>query len=194
MIKKLKDRKRIIAFLSAVIVIMIGVGLLMNLRLNSLLKGYVEQQVTEQARTLAMLSAEQFELEIHELENLAAKIPANIEKNDTLLDIVINDSENITMGLLCLDGTALKGSTLNFTDFSGIQDAFHGNSSICYKEGQGILFTTPVYDEENVIKMMESGFNGELKNSAFHATREKDKRRFSTKRAGLLYPSPIRQS
>lgn len=151
MIKKLKDRKRIIAFLSAVIVIMVGVGLLMNLRLNSLLKGYVEQQVTEQARTLAMLSAEQFELEIHELENLAAKIPANVEKNDTLLDIVINDSESISMGLLCLDGTALKGSTLNFTDFPGIQDAFHGNSSICYKEGQGILFTTPVYDEENVI-------------------------------------------
>ncbi|MGN0553858.1 MAG: ATP-binding protein, partial [Oscillospiraceae bacterium] len=151
MIERLKDKKRVIAFLSAVIVIMIGVGLLMNFRLRSLFEGYIEQQVTEQARTLAELSAEQFELEIYELENLAAKIPANIEEDDPLLDIVINDSENITMGLLCLDGTALKGNTLNFTDFSGIQNAFHGNSSVCFKEGQGILFTTPVYDEENVI-------------------------------------------
>ena len=49
MIKKLKEKKRIISFLSAVVVILIGVGLLMNLRLRSLLKGYVEQQVTEQA-------------------------------------------------------------------------------------------------------------------------------------------------
>ena len=151
MIKKLKEKKRVIAFLSAVVVILIGVGLLMNLRLRSLLKGYVEQQVTEQARTLAMLSAEQFELEIYELENMAAKIPANVEKDDAVLDIVLNDSESITMGLLCLNGTALRGSTLNFADFSGIQDAFHGNSSVCYKEGQGLLFTTPVYDEENVI-------------------------------------------
>ncbi len=151
MIKKLKEKKRIIAFLSAVIVILIGVGLLMNLRLRSLIKGYVEQQVTEQARTLAMLSAEQFELEIYELENMAAKIPADVKEDDAVLDIVLNDSESITMGLLCLNGTALRGSTLNFADFPGIQDAFHGNSSVCYKEGQGLLFTTPVYDEENVI-------------------------------------------
>lgn len=151
MIKKLKEKKRIISFLSAVVVILIGVGLLMNLRLRSLLKGYVEQQVTEQARTLAMLSAEQFELEIYELENMAAKIPADVKEDDAVLDIVLNDSENVTMGLLCLNGTALRGSALNFSDFSGIQDSFHGNSSVCYKEGQGLLFTTPVYDEENVI-------------------------------------------
>ena len=151
MIEKLYGKKRIITFLLAVVVIMIGVGLLMNFRLRSLFEGYVEQQVTEQARTLAELSAEQFELEICELEDLAAKIPANISKDDMILDLVINDSENTSMGLLCLDGTALRGSALNFTDFPGIQNAFHGNSSVCYKEGQGILFTTPVYDEENVI-------------------------------------------
>ena len=121
MIKKLKEKKRIISFLSAVVVIVIGVGLLMNLRLRSLLKGYVEQQVTEQARTLAMLSAEQFELEIYELENMAAKIPADVKEDDAVLDIVLNDSENVTMGLLRLNGTALRGSALNFSDFSGTQ-------------------------------------------------------------------------
>lgn len=151
MIEKLIGKKRVIAFLLAVIVIMVGVGLLMSFRLRILIEGYVEQQVTEQARTLAELSAEKFELELNELEDLAAKIPANVEPDDTLLDIVINDGESITMGLLCLDGTALRGVTLNFTEFPGIQDAFHGNSSICYKEGRGLLFTTPVYDEENVI-------------------------------------------
>lgn len=150
MIERINGRTRVIAFLIVVIVIMNGVGLLMNVRLRSLLQGYVEKQVTEQARTLAALSAEQFELEIYELENAAAKIPSDVDADDMLLDIVLNDSDNVTMGLLCLDGTTLIGNTLSFSDFPGIQNAFRGNSSVCYKEGQGILFTTPVYDEENV--------------------------------------------
>lgn len=143
-------RSRVIGFLTIVTIIMIGVGVLMNFKLRTLLREYVEHQVTEQARTFAALSAEQFELEIYDLENAAAKIPADVEPDDEILGLVINSSDNITMGLLCLDGTALSGNTLSFSDFPGIQNAFRGNSSVCYKEGQGILFTTPVYDGENV--------------------------------------------
>lgn len=148
--ERMNGKTRVIAFLTVVIVIMIGVGVLMNVRLHSLLQGYAEKQVTEQARSLAALSAEQFELEIYALENAAAKVPADVEADDEILELVISGSENVSMGLLCLDGTALVGDTLSFSDFPGIQNAFRGNSSVCYKEGQGILFTTPVYDEENV--------------------------------------------
>lgn len=143
-------RSRVIGFLTIVTIIMIGVGVLMNFKLRTLLREYVEHQVTEQARTFAELSAEQFELEIYDLENAAVKIPADVESDDEILGLVINSNDNITMGLLCLDGTALSGNTLSFSDFPGIQNAFRGNSSVCYKEGQGILFTTPVYDGENV--------------------------------------------
>lgn len=100
-------KSRVIGFLTIVTIIMIGVGVLMNFKLRTLLREYVEQQITEQARTFAELSAEQFELEIYDLENAAARIPADVDPDDEILGLVINSSDNITMGLLCLDGTAL---------------------------------------------------------------------------------------
>ena len=143
-------KHRITLVLIVVTLIMIGVGVLMNFRLKSLLQIYTEKQITEQARTLAALSAEQFELEIHDLESIAQRVTSDTEEMKALLDICIRDNENVTMGILCLDGTAFMGRTLNFSDFPGIQKAFRGHSAVCYKMGQGILFTAPVYDEENV--------------------------------------------
>ncbi|MGN0365541.1 MAG: response regulator [Suilimivivens sp.] len=148
--KRLNGKFRVITVLIIVIVIMSGVGILMDMRLKSLLQVYVEKQVTEQARALALLAAERFELEMSNLEDVAENIPVDVEADAEILDLVISNGENVTMGILCLDGTALVGRSLSFSDFSGIQNAFRGNSSVCYNEGQGILFTTPVYDEENV--------------------------------------------
>ncbi|MGN0319894.1 MAG: sensor histidine kinase, partial [Lachnospira sp.] len=148
--KGLSRKGRVTIFLAVVIVIMSVVGILMNFRLRSLLQSYVEKQVSQQAKTLAMLSAEQFELEIHNLESIAGNITSNVNKDSVIINSVIRDSENVTMGILCLDGTAIVGNPLEFSDFSGIQNAFRGNSSVCYKEGKGILFTTPIYDGENV--------------------------------------------
>ena len=143
-------KHRIIVVLIIVTLIMIGVGLLMRFRLKSLLQVYTEKQVTEQARTLASLSLEQFDLEIRNLENIAKSVKVDMKQTEAFFDICIGADENVTMGILGLDGTAFIGKTLNFADFPGIQKAFRGHSAVCYKEGQGILFTAPVYDEENV--------------------------------------------
>ena len=143
-------KRRITVVLIIATLIMIGVGVLMNFRLNRLLQTYTEKQITEQARTLAALSAEQFELEMHNLENIAQSIKSEAKEMEAVLNICIGNHENAAMGILCLDGTAFVGKTLNFTDFPGIQKAFRGHTAVCYKSGQGVLFTTPVYDEENV--------------------------------------------
>lgn len=148
--KWINGKRRIIIVLVIVTVIMLGVGGLMSVRLKSLMQNYTEKQVAEQARTLASLSAEQFELEIHNLENIAKCVKSNPKEIDNYLDMSIGDEENVTMGVLRLDGTAYLGETLNFSDFPGIQKSFRGHSSVCYKKGQGVLFTSPVYDEENV--------------------------------------------
>lgn len=148
--KWIGEKRRIIVVLVIVIMIMGGVGILMNFRLKSLLWEYTEKQVAEQARTLAKLSSKQFELELHNLESTAKNITTDANQAVEILKTVIGDNENMTMGILCLDGTVLAGNTLNFADFPGVQNAFRGNSSVCYKEGLGILFTTPVYDGENV--------------------------------------------
>lgn len=148
--KWINGKRRIIIVLVIVTVIMLGVGGLMSVRLKSLMQNYTEKQVAEQARTLASLSAEQFELEIHNLENIAKCVKSNPKEIENYLDMSIADEENVTMGVLRLDGTAYLGETLNFSDFPGIQKSFRGHSSVCYKKGQGVLFTSPVYDEKNV--------------------------------------------
>lgn len=147
---RMNGKYRVIIFLIVVIIIMSSVGVLMNFRLKRLLQNYVEKQVTEQARTLADLSSEQFQLELHNLESTAKNITADAKVDAAIIDSVIGDNEDVTMGILCLDGTALVGKPLSFSDFSGIQNAFRGNSSVSYKEEKGVLFTTPIYDGENV--------------------------------------------
>lgn len=148
--KWINGKHRIIAVLIIVVVIMAGVGVLMNFRLKGLLQKYTEKQVTEQVRTLAALSSEQFQLEIHNLESISEKISGNAEIDAGSLGIFIDDEKNAAMGILCLDGTALAGKSLDFADFPGVQKSFRGHSAVCYKKGQGILFTVPVYDEKNV--------------------------------------------
>ena len=147
-------RYRVIVVLIIVTVIMCSVGFLVNFRLTGLLQSYEEKQVTEQAKILSELSSEQFELEIHNLESVAKNITSDKRKNELILKSVLGDNKNVDMGVLCLDGTALVGRTLSFSDFSGIQNAFRGNSSVSYKEGKGILFTSPIYDGENVVYIL----------------------------------------
>ena len=82
-------KHRIIVVLIIVTLIMIGVGLLMRFRLKSLLQVYTEKQVTEQARTLASLSLEQFDLEIRNLENIAKSVKVDMKQTEAFFDICI---------------------------------------------------------------------------------------------------------
>lgn len=158
----INGKHRIIFVLIIVSLIMLGVGALMNFRLKSLLQVYTEKQVAEQARTLAALSSEQFELEIQNLENIAKSVKTDLDEIASFLDISVGDNEYVTMGILRLDGTAVIGKVLSFTDFPGIQKAFRGHSAVCYKKGKGILFTTPVFDEENVEYVLYKLYDEEI--------------------------------
>ena len=105
--KRINGKRRIVIVLMIVTLIMIGVGVLMSIRLNSLLQGYTEKQITEQARTLALLSEEQFELEIHNLESIAQSVKTNTEQIGAFLDI----SSFLTT--ICLFVFNVSGHALN---------------------------------------------------------------------------------
>lgn len=168
--KWINGKHKVIAVLIVVVVVMIGVGALMNLRLRGLLQKYTEKQVAEQVRTLAALSGEQFQLEIDNLESLSDKISKDTEAGTEILGIYMEGEEYAQMGILCLDGTALVGKSLNFADFPGVQKAFRGNSAVCYKEGQGILFTAPVYDDKNVKYVLYKRYDDSVLSDKFGLT------------------------
>ena len=125
--KWINGKRRIIVVLIIVTIIILGVGVLMSVRLKSLMRNYTEKQVAEQARTLAALSAEQFELEIYNLETIAECVKSNPKEISNYLEISVGDEENVTMGVLRLDGTAFLGKPLSFSDFTGIQQSFRGH-------------------------------------------------------------------
>lgn len=144
-----KRNHRITISIILFIVTMVIVGVLMRFKMKSLMISYMERQVTEQARTMALLSSEQFELEIHNLENIATEI--SVDKIDkSVLEMVFGNKEHVSVGILTLNGDSIMGKPLDFRDFKGIQDSFRGNSAVCYKEGKGVLFTTPIYNGNNV--------------------------------------------
>lgn len=144
-----KRNHRITISIILFIVTMVIVGILMKFKMEALLISYMERQVTEQVRTMALLSSEQFELEIHNLESIATEI--SVDKIDeSVLETVLGNKENVSVGILTLNGNSIMGKPLDFRDFKGIQDSFRGNSAVCYKEGEGVLFSTPIYSGKNV--------------------------------------------
>lgn len=147
--RKLINR-RIVIILLVVLVIMSVIGALMTIKLRSLLRSYMETQVSEQAKTLATIPSEEFAEELQRLENASGKITDNSEMNRLVLSSFCESMNGIKTGILALDGTAVEGDTLSFSSFKGIQDSFRGNSSVCYNSEQGILFTAPVRNGDNV--------------------------------------------
>lgn len=136
---------RIIAILVIFIIILGVVGTMMYLKLKLLLEDYMETQVTEQARILAENVEEKLQRELANMEYVSGIL----QRTDTMAEDV-EDTAECLVGVLKLDGEALMGERLDFADFSGIQNSFRGNSAISYQEGKGVLFTTPVYRDENV--------------------------------------------
>lgn len=141
--------KRIFAGIAIFVAVMIGIGLLMQAKMQQLLEGYMETQVARQAETLAELSARDFALELEQLEELTVYMQTTVDWN-SLLDAATGGQKGVSMGILALNGEAVCGEKLNFADYSGIQESFRGNNAVCYKEDTGMLFTVPVFNGNNI--------------------------------------------
>ena len=93
-----KKEIRIVAMLTAFVVLLTLVGFLMYSKLETLLNNYVEKQVAEEAAVLASLANENMNSELKNLENIASYIESENENIDlTLKPVGISDTrKNIT--------------------------------------------------------------------------------------------------
>ena len=129
------------------------VWFLLTGRVNLLLKENMEQQVAIQAETVAKQIEDKLEIELKRLENVSAYLSEQLENSDNIVEVLFSINAVLQAGetgMLALDGSALYGRTLDFSSFSGIKEAFHGNASVCYNAEEGFLFTVPVYKGSNV--------------------------------------------
>ena len=146
----IKRNKTVVVGMLVFIVILGVAGALMRSRMRSLLNYYVEQQAVRQAELLAQMTEDRFDEELQQLKWTADFIQHYGEEHQDIVDIFAAQEENVTVGLLEMDGSAVSGKTLNFLDFSGIRQSFRGESAVSYGRDQGLLFTVPVYRDKNV--------------------------------------------
>lgn len=146
----IKRNRKIVAGMLLFIAVLFVVGTLMNIRMKALLGYYVEQQAMRQAGLLAQTKEEQFAEELQMLAWTAEFIQRYEEERQEIVAMLSVQEENVSVGLLEMDGNAVAGKTLDFLDFDGIRQSFRGESAVSFSRDQGLLFTTPVYRGKNV--------------------------------------------
>lgn len=156
-----KNKKTKVILLMTLFLAMIGIAaIFMQYKMRELLNSYMEKQVAIQAALLAgqieeRVGAEQARLEVMAEYIRQKSIDDSGMQNDTPEMLVsefaqLEKQEQVFFGLLESDGNAVYGEKLDFSAFSGISESFRGNTTVCYHEEQGLLFTAPVYSGGNV--------------------------------------------
>ena len=146
----IERNKKITLGMLIFIAILAVVGILMHDRMKTLLNYYVEQQAIRQAELLAQMTESEFESELRQLEWTADYMQQHEEDWQDIVDIFDAQGENVSVGLLEMDGNAVRGKTLDFLAFDGIRQSFRGENAVSYSRDDGLLFTVPVYNGRNV--------------------------------------------
>lgn len=149
------------------------VGGLMQFKMRGLLNDYTEKQVGLQAGILAKQANQKFQAEFEQLDLMAQYIREEgtdssgkwlqkIKKADAAKVAGFELNPMASIGLLELDGNAVCGENLDFTEFSGIREAFRGKKAVCSGAGQDLLFTVPVYSNQNVKYVLYKKYDSSL--------------------------------
>jgi len=140
----------------SLLLIILAVGFLMSQRMREIMDGYVCDMVTEEANTLADLENEKFDSEYRQLLSIASyleEIAANRDQVEEMVPHFLGNEagwKEGERGLLSLDGSAVYGEALSFSDYTGIKESFHGHQAISYCQGKGMVFSVPVLRGPNV--------------------------------------------
>lgn len=149
-----KGKTRILYLLLLFIAILLLVGVLMENKLQTLLRSYVETQVAQQMKIQAQLLEEKIHSQLKDMEDIAFYVENDSTAGDSFpfsyVEMAQREDPESIWGVLELGGHAVWGERLTAWDFNGIQNSFRGNNAVSYQEGVGVLFTVPVYHNENV--------------------------------------------
>ena len=149
---KNRENRRRYSIIKGVILfalVIVLVGILMNLRLRSLLVNYMEKQVAEQALVLAGQAEERFRLEFQQLENIAKHLSTDMRDFEIHMEHA-KQGENMTMGLLALGGNVVAGDSIEYDDYPILQDAFRGKQVIDFRKQDGMVLQFPFFMEKTL--------------------------------------------
>ncbi len=132
------------------LVIMLSLGVSLEYMTYRLLMRHVENQVAQEASTLAQISGEKLGQELELIEDVAALLTSDRFEMLEVMEAweqTIRDSE---VGLLTLTGESVYGPDRDFIGFESVRDAIRGIPSVSYDPEHGLLFASPVMEGGNV--------------------------------------------
>lgn len=132
------------------IVVLIFVGLLLNSRIKTLLYRFTEGQVARQAATVAESASAVFDAEYTKIEYRSSVMDKNVDTIVHVLESMQLSEPDIEMGLLDINGNAVFGKAYLPSEFECIRSSFRGNTAVSYSKEHGLLFSTPVYNGNNI--------------------------------------------
>ena len=135
------------------------VVILMHNRMKTLLNYYAERQMVQQAELLAQATDDKFEAQLQQLEWTSDYMQLYEDERYDIMDFLVDEEENVSVGLLELDGNAVYGEALDFLAFDGIRQSFRGENAVSYSSDKGLLFTVPVYRDKNVRYVLYKLYN-----------------------------------
>ena len=144
--------KKIVVQFTAVLAILILAGFFLRGEVRDLLNATVEKMMAKQAADLSIVAEERFGTELSELRLAAEYLEAhpNSSAAENFLSLLKAGNENISVGVLKLDGGAIYGRILSKWDFLRLPSAYRGNDVVDYCAGKGLLFAVPVMRGGNV--------------------------------------------
>lgn len=127
-----------------------AVWLLMWSKVENIIEGSIEKQVSSYSELMADNMGNMLEVELSQLSMVAKYVDSESGNADAFPMFNGDTVEGVSFGILRINGEAIYGEPLSFTEYEGILDSFHGNSSICCGSENDLLFTVPIYNGSNV--------------------------------------------
>ncbi|MBP5606269.1 MAG: hypothetical protein J6X60_12145, partial [Ruminiclostridium sp.] len=136
------------------IVFLIFIGIILNIRLKTLLVRFVEGQVARQAATIAEKASETLMTEITNLQYRANSLEQNADIIEYIFPAMQEGNSEMKIGLLDTDGSYVIGENFSPADFPVIRSSFRGKGTISYNKDYGLMFSCPVYHGDNIRYVM----------------------------------------
>ena len=161
--------KKIILQFAIVLLILILAGFFLRSEVNDLLNTTLEKTIAKQTSDMSIVAEERFAKELAELR-IAAKYlenHPNTATEENFLALLKQNNENISVGLLKLDGRAIHGKIISKWEFLRLTAAYRGNDVVDYCAGKGILFAVPVMRGGNVQAVIYRLYDDEILTDLF---------------------------
>ena len=147
--KDLKEKSGFLVIASFLMILLV-IGIFLGFRLNTLIIKFIENNVKLNATELSDKFSEQIEADFKEMTAISKYIERDYGLKDRLVyNSSISGDFNI-MGLIDANGETVAGEELDRSLYYGVQESLRGYKKVIYSESEGMLFTVPVYSNENV--------------------------------------------